>query len=257
MVHHPSPTFTPSERVALRYIHDHEDEIPSLDVRTLAKRAGTSTATIVRLSQKLGFSGFAEYRYAILHTRRGRHDTAKRASVPAVPATEELVTTARLLVAEDVEQAADALATAETIILVGSGLSHIVVEYLHHYLFSASRPTVCPPNQESALDAIRGSSASSVVVCISLSGTSGTLDLAREAHNRGMFVIGITCSLTSGLITMCDIHLLAIATRQTAGHGTDTETDSRLGLLVVADVLARTYAHRHPQGNTVEEALPA
>lgn len=242
-------TFTPAEMAALRYIQAHSKEVPELGARELADRAGCSAATVIRLARKLGYAGYAEYRFAL-----GRKKDVATATFQGGKRNlrAEIDTVSRLNRPEDIERCADLLAERDKIVLVGGGLSHTALEYLHHYLFSASCPTTCMPNDELSLDVIRSSTPDTLVICASVSGRGSTLELAREAHGRGMFVIGITSSLTSELVTLCDIHLLA-----TSAPRSGTRLASRLGIIAVTDEIARTYAHRHLHGPLVSEEVSA
>lgn len=245
-------SFTSSERSVMQYIRTHEDEVPSMGVRALAQATGVSTATVVRLSQKLGFAGYAEYRYQLSRNlnRKQAHGKETYEAIDSLSPVDEILTTARLLNSENVERAADALVLADPIVIVGNGLSHIAAEYLHHYLFSASRPSLCAPNTKAAADIVRESGSSTVVVAITLSGTGNVTQIVREAHNRGIYIISITCSLTSELVALSDVCLLATS----AGRPVES---SRLGIITAVDALARTYAHRHPHGNVEEEEVRA
>lgn len=52
--------FTLSEKVLIDYITNHIAQLPDMTISELAKNTYTSNATIVRLSRKLGFSGFRD-----------------------------------------------------------------------------------------------------------------------------------------------------------------------------------------------------
>lgn len=235
--------FTSAELSVLRYIQTHGRESANLSTRELAVTAGCSAATVIRLSRKLGYSGYAEYRFAL---KRQRHPAVSASDMPKRDTLAEIAAVSHLNQAKEIERTADLFAERDTIILVGGGLTHTALEYLHHYLFSASCPTICMPNDELSLDAISSASPDAIVLCASVSGTGSTLDLAREAHNRGLFVIGITSSLTSDLITFCDIHLLA-----TSAPRANPRIASRLGIIAVTDEIARTYTHRHLHGQVI------
>lgn len=242
-------SFTSAELVLLRYIQSHAQTVPDMSARELAAKAGCSAATVVRLSRKLGYSGYTEYRFAL---RRQKHPAVSAGALPRRDILAETAATSHLNQAKDIERTADLLAERDTVILVGGGLTHTALEYLHHYLFSASCPTICMPNDELSLDAIASAGPDAVVLCASVSGTGSTLALAREAHNRGLFVIGITSSLTSDLVTFCDICLLA-----TSAPRTDSRIASRLGIVAIADEIARTYSHRHHTGQVIEKEARA
>ncbi len=217
-------SFTSAELVLLRYIQSHAQTVPDLSARELAAKAGCSAATVVRLSRKLGYSGYTEYRFAL---RRQKHPAVSAESMPQRDILAETAATSHLNQAKDIERTADLLAERDTVILVGGGLTHTALEYLHHYLFSASCPTICMPNDELSLDAIASAGPDAVVLCI-------------------------TSSLTSDLVTFCDICLLA-----TSAPRTDSRIASRLGIVAIADEIARTYSHRHHTGQVIEKEARA
>lgn len=58
-------TLTPSERKVANFIIQQPTEVSYLTIQQLADNVGTSTTTIMRLSAKLGYSGFAELQNAL------------------------------------------------------------------------------------------------------------------------------------------------------------------------------------------------
>lgn len=52
-----------TERGILSYILSHQQEVAGSSVQAVAQRTFTSTSSIMRLTKKLGFSGFAELKY--------------------------------------------------------------------------------------------------------------------------------------------------------------------------------------------------
>ncbi len=59
----------PSDDVA-RYIVDHLDEAAFLTAEELARRASTSSSTVVRFSQALGFDGYPELQQSAIEEYR-------------------------------------------------------------------------------------------------------------------------------------------------------------------------------------------
>ena len=57
---------TPQERTVADYLLEHLEELEDLSATMLAKKSYTSKATVVRLSQKLGLSGFQELKVKLL-----------------------------------------------------------------------------------------------------------------------------------------------------------------------------------------------
>ncbi|MFR4973266.1 MAG: MurR/RpiR family transcriptional regulator [Butyricicoccus pullicaecorum] len=58
--------FTNHEKDVANYILTHMDEIPDISAGELAKASLTSKATVVRLSQKLGLSGYQELKLKLI-----------------------------------------------------------------------------------------------------------------------------------------------------------------------------------------------
>ena len=51
---------SPTEKSIAQYISNHKTELKTLSITKLAEKTTSSKASIVRLSQKLGFKGFTE-----------------------------------------------------------------------------------------------------------------------------------------------------------------------------------------------------
>ena len=58
--------FSRSQKDVAQYIVDHLDEVAFQTAEELARRANTSSSTVVRFSQALGFEGFPELQQAVL-----------------------------------------------------------------------------------------------------------------------------------------------------------------------------------------------
>src|SRR3954453_14477054 len=56
--------FSRSQKDVAQYIVDHLDEVAFQTAEELARRANTSSSTVVRFSQALGFEGFPELQHA-------------------------------------------------------------------------------------------------------------------------------------------------------------------------------------------------
>ena len=62
--------FSRSQKDVARYIVDHLDEAAFLTAEELARRASTSSSTVVRFSQALGFEGYPELQQAPIEEYR-------------------------------------------------------------------------------------------------------------------------------------------------------------------------------------------
>jgi len=141
--------FSRSQKDVARYIVDHLDEAAFLTAEELARRASTSSSTVVRFSQALGFEGYPELQQAAIEEYRttiagaGAGATSGGAlfsfdhselegSLGADYAN--LEETARKLTAEQVDQSVSALATAQRIVIVGVDQMAFFASYLRHTL---------------------------------------------------------------------------------------------------------------------------
>lgn len=66
------PQLTPGERKAAAYILEYPFDAVRFPSSTIADSANTSRSNVVRFCQKLGFSGYSEFTYALDHSLRGK-----------------------------------------------------------------------------------------------------------------------------------------------------------------------------------------
>src|SRR5437588_12069739 len=77
--------FSRSQKDVAQYIVDHLDEAAFQTAEELARRANTSSSTVVRFSQALGFEGFPELQHAARDEYRRRRDDAPNGVAAAAP----------------------------------------------------------------------------------------------------------------------------------------------------------------------------
>jgi len=139
--------FSRSQKDVARYIVDHLDEAAFLTAEELARRASTSSSTVVRFSQALGFEGYPELQQAAIEEYRTTIAGAGATSGGALFSFDHselegslgadyanLEETARKLTAEQVDQSVSALATAQRIVIVGVDQMAFFASYLRHTL---------------------------------------------------------------------------------------------------------------------------
>ncbi len=144
--------FSRSQKDVARYIVDHLDEAAFLTAEELARRASTSSSTVVRFSQALGFEGYPELQQAAIEEYRtttangGGQSKGKDSDGPlfAFDHSEfeaslgadhaNLEETARNLTREQIEASVSALATAHRVVIVGVDQMAFFASYLRHML---------------------------------------------------------------------------------------------------------------------------
>jgi DNA-binding MurR/RpiR family transcriptional regulator len=139
--------FSRSQKDVARYIVDHLDEAAFLTAEELARRASTSSSTVVRFSQALGFEGYPELQQAAIEEYRTTIAAAGSANGGPLFSFDHselegslsadysnLEETARKLTTEQVNASVAALAEAQRIVIVGVDQMAFFASYLRHTL---------------------------------------------------------------------------------------------------------------------------
>jgi DNA-binding MurR/RpiR family transcriptional regulator len=139
--------FSRSQKDVARYIVDHLDEAAFLTAEELARRASTSSSTVVRFSQALGFEGYPELQQAAIEEYRNAAVAGNGPSAAALFSFDHseleaslgadhanLEETARRLTREQVDGAVAALAEAQRVVVVGVDQMAFFASYLRHTL---------------------------------------------------------------------------------------------------------------------------
>jgi len=140
--------FSRSQKDVARYIVDHLDEAAFLTAEELARRASTSSSTVVRFSQALGFEGYPELQQsAIEEYRNGTNGGEAATSGGALFSFDHsefeaslgadhanIEETAHSLTREQIEASVAALAAAHRVVIVGVDQMAFFASYLRHML---------------------------------------------------------------------------------------------------------------------------
>jgi DNA-binding MurR/RpiR family transcriptional regulator len=157
--------FSRSQKDVAQYIVDHLDEAAFQTAEELARRANTSSSTVVRFSQALGFEGFPELQQAARDEYRRRPAGVNDPLAGATPLfsldhTEfeaalaadhvNVEDTAHKLSRSDVEAAVDAIVSAEKVLIAGTDQMAFFASYLRHLLMllDLRAEIVASPSQE-------------------------------------------------------------------------------------------------------------
>ena len=160
--------FSRSQKDVAQYIVDHLDEVAFQTAEELARRANTSSSTVVRFSQALGFEGYPELQSSARDEYRRRvaegngSPTASGSGAPlfsldqsefetAIAADHvNIEETARKVSRSEVESAIDAIFDAERLLVIGTDQMAFFASYLRHLLMllDLRAETVASPSQE-------------------------------------------------------------------------------------------------------------
>jgi DNA-binding MurR/RpiR family transcriptional regulator len=206
--------FSRSQKDVAQYIVDHLDEAAFQTAEELARRASTSSSTVVRFSQALGFEGFPELQQAARDEYRRRPPGVNDALAGAAPLfsldhTEfeaalaadhvNVEDTAHKLSRSDVEAAIDAIVSAEKVLIAGTDQMAFFASYLRHLLMllDLRAEIVASPSQE-ALGRLSRIDEQTLVIGLSAGRPhpliTRTMKLARHRKARTLAITDATLS---------------------------------------------------------------
>lgn len=239
-----------AERRAADYLLAHSGELFPHSISELAALCGTSEATIVRLSKRLGYGGYQEMKLALAQ------DTEHRTVSPNIRREDScfqifekvcndaylsLERTKRTLSEEALNQAARAIGSASKVVFVALGSSAAVAEEAANKLLRAGCDVAAFSDTHMQTIAVSYLNAGDVAVGVSQSGSSKDIvDALKLARSRGATTVCITGRERSPVMKYSDIVLL-----------TDTEeirhtvlaVNSHISRLAVVDAICFRIAY--------------
>jgi len=218
--------FSRSQKDVAQYIVDHLDEAAFQTAEELARRANTSSSTVVRFSQALGFEGFPELQQAARDEYRRRvggggigDAIAAAAPLFSLDHTEfeaalaadhvNVEDTAHKLSRSDVEAAVDAIVSAEKVLIAGTDQMAFFASYLRHLLMllDLRAELVASPSQE-ALSRLGRIDSETLVIALSAGRPHALVVRAMKlARHRKALTMAITDATLSEVAKLAQIKL--------------------------------------------------
>ena len=214
--------FSRSQKDVARYIVDHLDEAAFQTAEELARRADTSSSTVVRFSQALGFEGYPELQQAAIEEYRSR-GPAENGSSPAplfdfdhsefeaslAADHANVEETVRNLTREQVEACVTALGSAQRVMIVGMDQLAFFASYLRHLLalLDIRAEVVASPRQDSITRLSRVDEDSLVIAFSAGRAHPIVVRAMKLAKHRGSATMAITDATLSDIGEHSDLTL--------------------------------------------------
>jgi DNA-binding MurR/RpiR family transcriptional regulator len=244
------------------YAVTHPDEVAFGTVATIAEAAEVQPSTLVRFAKALGYSGFSdlqsvfrnrlrerwpEYRERLTHLREteGEHGAALLMTRFSEAALVSLAQLRETVPPENLERAAEILASADMIYLLGLRRAFPVAAYLSYALSKLDQRCVLV-DQVGGLagEQIAGARAGDALVAVSFTPyTPATIELANAHAGKGLPVIAITDSPFSPLASAATVRL-DVVEADVSGFRSLTATFCLATTLAVATGERRTTDRR-------------
>jgi DNA-binding MurR/RpiR family transcriptional regulator len=217
--------FSRSQKDVAQYIVDHLDDVAFQTAEELARRANTSSSTVVRFSQALGFEGYPELQHSAREEYRRRHAPGPANGTPAAAPLfaldqNEFETslaadhvnveeTARKVSRRTVEQAIDAIVAAPKLLIAGTDQMAFFASYFRHLLMllDLRAEIVASPSQE-ALGRLSRIDDATLVIGLSAGRPHPLVVRAMKlARHRGAQTMAITDATLSEVAKLARIRL--------------------------------------------------
>lgn len=221
----------PSEKKVASYILKNAAQVIYQSITELSANSGASDATVIRLCNRLGYSGYQELKIALarelvspsknIHEDIGPGDDLATAVRKAFQANAQAINdTLDLLNMESLAKAVDAVAAARQVYLYGVGTSALAAQDAYYKLIRVGIPAnfFADPHMQAISTVLMGDK--DVAIGFSHSGsTKDVVDALSLAKAQGARVICITNRSRSPAAKLADILLLTASEETPFGSG--------------------------------------
>ena len=244
------PKLSPSDTQIAQFLLEYPEQVKVMSSPELAKAVGVSQSTIVKFSQKIGYSGFSELRVKLYESeisyqptsRKAIHGTISRSDdIPLVMAKllaskqQSLERTIALNEGDKIEQATRLLHLAGKIQIAGVGASSLVAKDLSYKLMKIGHAVHCEHDAHIQIANASALNENDVLIALSYSGRSREiLRVAQIAKGRKAKVITISQLAPTPLDKYSDIKLMTAADEEHIRSSSITARDSQL---LITDLL--------------------
>ncbi|CAD5897700.1 MurR/RpiR family transcriptional regulator [Carnobacterium maltaromaticum] len=157
-----------ARRVIGEFILENRDQLKSYTMEEIAKQTFTSKPTLVRFAKYFGYSGWKEFMYAFSHEVAyhddnayldvdpnfpfsAQHDTLEIIESIATLKIQSIKDTVSLIVAEDLNKAAELLHRADSVVIYGTSPNYYYGELIKRNLLSIQKKAIMANSGESGV----------------------------------------------------------------------------------------------------------
>ncbi|MBU5595449.1 MurR/RpiR family transcriptional regulator [Amphibacillus sp. MSJ-3] len=210
---------TKSEKKIYDYISERRDTIIYDSLTELADNSGVAEATALRFFRKLGYNGFQAFKlaYAQENMRENEEVDSTSSTYPnqiKMNMIRILEESYQLVNQEQLDLVVDLIDQSKDVVIFGIGASSIAALDMQNRLMLVGKNATVMPDNHAQLMRATISSKETVVIAISLSGsTKEIIDHVKIAKEKGAKVVALTSYLKSPLTKLAD-HVLLSAIRE-------------------------------------------
>lgn len=234
-------SLTLTELGVLRYFDANKKSLLDMSVQAVADANFVSTATVIRLAKKLGYSGFSELKFQIREELRKQSEVNKSLTFESIvdEHIDNILNTRDLINKSLILDVVNKMNKADNIHFFGKGLTNSITSYYSKILFTLGINNYIYEDTHIAYLAAEKMNKKDLVFIVSLSGnTNQAIRMAQIAKSRKATIISITSNTSNTLSTLSDVQLTFCASEQS-----DRVADSvsRTPSLFLFDIIVEVF----------------
>ncbi|PSW16925.1 MurR/RpiR family transcriptional regulator [Photobacterium sanctipauli] len=244
------PQLSPSDTLVARFVLEYPEQVKLLSSPELAKAIGVGQSTIVKFSQKVGYSGFSELKQKLYETERPYQPISRKVIHGSISRSDKVSVVMEKLLASkaqsleqttmlnadtNIQEAANILHLATKIQISGVGASSLVAKDLSYKLMKIGHAVQAEYDTHIQVANASTLKEKDAVVVISHSGQSKeVLRVAQIAKSNGAKVISVSQLATTPLDKFADVKLITSTDEEQNRSSSITSRDSQL---LITDLL--------------------
>jgi DNA-binding MurR/RpiR family transcriptional regulator len=255
-------SLTNGERLIAEFVLADPERAMRMSSVDLAEQIGRSQSGVVKFCQKLGFSGYQDFKLAVSQAAAQGWSLPSGLVQGTIESSDSFDTTVQKLMGAKlhsmqqtmslnngptIDQALDAISNARRIQLVGVGASSLVARDFAYKLQKLDCIVLYEADSHIQIANATILSADDLVIALSYSGSSlETLRVAERAKSVGATLISISGVQPNRLASLADINLFITSDEEQARSSAITSRDAQLMLLDLVFIL---LVQRMPEAN--------
>lgn len=226
----------PTEERIVDYLLEHYGTLQNLKIAKAAEELYLSPNSIVRLCKKLGYHGFSELKYQIIHDQKqyGIEAAEQQASVMDI-----LKQTLAINSSQNIEEAAKLIHNSRQVIFFALGLSRIVALDLAKKLEHLNKIIIVPDDRDNCILYANNLAPGQIAFFISYSGNTDIIcKLSYIAQTRGVPIVTLTGMSQNPISSSSAVSLYAYFRKLSYK---DADITSRIGFYLVTELILEEY----------------
>lgn len=232
---------TDSERAVFFALDNQPEVTTNLNLTQLAEQLNSSNSTLIRLAQKLGFSGFSEFKGEV---KRLINLTSYDSKTDLLGQYQCFFNDVMPNIKSDkLNYFVSEIHHAKNIFIIGVGLTKPLAEYMSKHLYQLDRASIYV-YENHMLDLLPNLlSSKDVVIFLSESGeTESIINAARKSSEKGATILSITNSQRNRLNQLAKVGITA---KMTANSYHNYDITSRVFLMAISDMVLELYMTKY------------